>query len=211
MTGPDWTEFTAQRPFRTPRAREALWNRSLEKIAQYRHIGRRRRRHPANVGFLQQLFATRVPMRRVAYLGVVALSLAASSAAWGQDQEPGMAELPPPSPDLPIFAGQPATHPFEAMSGQAAASRVLFEGAGPDNTQIVIREMLIGHRTGQADFPHPALGQDFTPLLSRATPSAVSEHSMRCRAWRSLTRVPVSEPCGPAIALSNCKSARRSP
>src|SRR5262245_57864953 len=31
------------------------------------------------------------------------------------------------------------------------------------------------HRTGQADLPHPALGQDFTPLLSRATPSAVSE------------------------------------
>ena len=31
------------------------------------------------------------------------------------------------------------------------------------------------HRTGQADFPHPALGQDLTPLLSRATPSAVSE------------------------------------
>src|SRR5207302_8472799 len=33
------------------------------------------------------------------------------------------------------------------------------------------------HRTGHADLPHPALGQDFTPLLSRATPSAVSEHS----------------------------------
>src|SRR5215813_3114971 len=31
------------------------------------------------------------------------------------------------------------------------------------------------HRTGQADLPHPALGQDLTPLLSRATPSAVSE------------------------------------
>src|SRR6266481_1889438 len=30
------------------------------------------------------------------------------------------------------------------------------------------------HRTGRADFPHPALGQDFT--LSRATPSAASEH-----------------------------------
>src|ERR1700688_3888277 len=30
------------------------------------------------------------------------------------------------------------------------------------------------HRTGQADFPHPALGQDFTP--SRVTPSAASEH-----------------------------------
>ena len=31
-----------------------------------------------------------------------------------------------------------------------------------------------GHTTGQADFPHPALGQDLT--LSRATPSAASEH-----------------------------------
>ena len=31
-----------------------------------------------------------------------------------------------------------------------------------------------GHTTGHADFPHPALGQDFT--LSRATPSAASEH-----------------------------------
>src|SRR5882757_9695215 len=30
-------------------------------------------------------------------------------------------------------------------------------------------------RTGHADLPHPALGQDFTPLLSRATPSAVSD------------------------------------
>src|SRR6266404_7887709 len=30
------------------------------------------------------------------------------------------------------------------------------------------------HRTGQADFPHPALGQDFTS--SRATTSAASEH-----------------------------------
>src|ERR1700726_362093 len=32
-----------------------------------------------------------------------------------------------------------------------------------------------GHTTGLADLPHPALGQDFTPSLSRATPSAVSE------------------------------------
>jgi hypothetical protein len=83
-------------------------------------------------------------MRRVSYLGVVALSLAVCSAAWGQDQGPGIGELPPPSPDLPISAGQPATHPFAAISGQAAASRILFEGAGPNNTQIVIREMLIG-------------------------------------------------------------------
>ena len=34
------------------------------------------------------------------------------------------------------------------------------------------------HRTGHADLPHPALGQDITPSLSRATPSAVSEYSL---------------------------------
>ena len=47
-----------------------------------------------------------------------------------------------------------------------------------------------GHTTGQADLPHPALGQDFTPLLSRATPSAVSEHSAEfigCPISRSFT------------------------
>jgi hypothetical protein len=33
------------------------------------------------------------------------------------------------------------------------------------------------HRTGQADFPHPALGQDLS-RLSRATPSAASEHHL---------------------------------
>ena len=46
------------------------------------------------------------------------------------------------------------------------------------------------HRTGQADLPHPALGQDFTPLLLRATPSAVSEHSAEfigCPISRSFT------------------------
>src|SRR5450756_685575 len=46
------------------------------------------------------------------------------------------------------------------------------------------------HRTGQADLPHPALGQDFTPSLSRATPSAVSEHLSEfigCPISRSVT------------------------
>ena len=46
------------------------------------------------------------------------------------------------------------------------------------------------HRTGHADLPHPALGQDFTPLLSRAPPSAVSEPSSEligCPISRSLT------------------------
>ena len=46
------------------------------------------------------------------------------------------------------------------------------------------------HRTGHADLPHPALGQDATPVLSRATPSAVSEHKSEligCPISRSIT------------------------
>src|SRR6516225_2307554 len=46
-----------------------------------------------------------------------------------------------------------------------------------------------GHTTGHADFPHPALGQDFTPS-SRVTPSAVSERFselLGCPISRSLT------------------------
>jgi len=51
-------------------------------------------------------------------------------------------------------------------------------------------------RTGQADFPHPALGQDFTPLLSRATPSAVSEHSLEligCEPDKQISRIRLSD------------------
>src|SRR5712691_8033641 len=48
------------------------------------------------------------------------------------------------------------------------------------------------HQTGQADFPHPALGQDFT--LSRATPSAASEHLLE------LIGFPISKGPSPRIA-----------
>ena len=44
----------------------------------------------------------------------------------------------------------------------------------PAGLSLLNMPAFAGHTTGQADFPHPALGQDFT--LSRATPSAASEH-----------------------------------
>jgi hypothetical protein len=124
-------------------------------------------------------------MRRVSYLGVVVLSLAVCWAAWGQDPGPGIGELPPPSPDLPISAGQPATHPFAAMSGQAAASRVLFEGAGPNNTEIVIREMLIGPG---ADVRLDALRGP--ALVTSVTPPQISSIS------RPMTRSTIPEDFG---------------
>ena len=83
-------------------------------------------------------------MRHSALFGFIAVVLTTISVAWAQDQEPQTDELPPPPAGLEIFQGKPSAHPFEALPGQAAAERVLFEGAGPDNTEIIIREMLIG-------------------------------------------------------------------
>ena len=85
------------------------------------------------------------------------------------------------------------------------------------------------HRTGHADFPHPALGQDLTPS-SRATPSAASEHhveligcpismsravSCACLELRSLpsTRVtrfpryyePLRHPKAPGLSLTGVR------
>src|ERR1019366_8181738 len=69
---------------------------------------------------------------------------------------------------------------------RAICCRIFTPAARPEYPAASLRDYCCGvltpfphpsHRTGQADFPHPALGQDFTPSLSRATPSAVSEHS----------------------------------
>ena len=49
------------------------------------------------------------------------------------------------------------------------------------------------HRTGRADFPHPALGQDFTPT---PTPRCVLARSgVRDRSARKDARVDMSRPC----------------
>src|SRR5712675_253595 len=62
------------------------------------------------------------------------------------------------------------------------------------------------HRTGRADLPHPALGQDLTPLLSRATPSAVSEP------FAEFIGCPISQVLHPVLrTLSLCTCCRHYP
>src|ERR1700676_1808999 len=46
----------------------------------------------------------------------------------------------------------------------------------PQGDSHVVRSASRGGSSGAPILPHPALGQDFTPSLSRATPSAASEH-----------------------------------
>ena len=50
------------------------------------------------------------------------------------------------------------------------------------------------HRTGQADFPHPALGQNFTPSPTARRAQAGS--SVRAQSARKDARVNRSRPCG---------------
>jgi hypothetical protein len=97
-------------------------------------------------------------MRRALLSAVTVLTIAACGAARGQP-EPGTGELPPPRPNAPVFAGQPIAHPFQSVAGEPAATRVLFQGPGPNNTQVTIRELLIGPK-GQVHLnalPGPAL------------------------------------------------------
>jgi hypothetical protein len=49
------------------------------------------------------------------------------------------------------------------------------------------------HRTGQADFPHPALGQDFTPSPTARRAQACS--GVRAQSARKDARVDRSRPC----------------
>src|SRR6202163_1107455 len=49
------------------------------------------------------------------------------------------------------------------------------------------------HRTGQADFPHPALGQNFTPSPTARRAQACS--GVRARSARKDARVDSSRPC----------------
>jgi len=49
------------------------------------------------------------------------------------------------------------------------------------------------HRTGHADFPHPALGQDFTP--SPTARRARARSVVRARSARTGARVDTSRPC----------------
>jgi hypothetical protein len=51
----------------------------------------------------------------------------------------------------------------------------------------------LAHRTGHADLPHPALGQDFTP--SPTTRRAQAQSNVRARGARKGARVDRSRPC----------------
>jgi len=79
--------------------------------------------------------------------GSIALVLAVSGLAFGQNgSHSDTGPLPPPPSGTAAYVGQPPTNPFESLGTQEGSMRTIFLGQGPDNSNIEIREVIIGAR-----------------------------------------------------------------
>jgi hypothetical protein len=115
-------------------------------------------------------------MRYAALVETIVLLLAASGVAWGQDAtQRDTSPLPPPPPDSAVYSGRAIEHPFERIDDQAGSMRVMFEGPGPEKSQIEIREILISPK---ALVRIPALlGPALVDLRSGAGTLRVGDHA----------------------------------
>ena len=83
-------------------------------------------------------------MRITLPCGSIALVLAVSGLAWGQDgSHSDTGPLPPPPPGAAAYVGRPAAIPFERLGTQDGSIRTIFQGQGPDSSNTEIREVII--------------------------------------------------------------------
>lgn len=86
-------------------------------------------------------------MRITLPCGTIALVLAVSGLALGQDNSHSeTGPLPPPPSDATAYVGQPPAIPFEKLGTQDGSMRTIFRGQGPNNSNIEVRELIIGAR-----------------------------------------------------------------
>jgi hypothetical protein len=79
--------------------------------------------------------------------GSIALVLAVSGLALGQDgSHSDTGPLPPPPPGAAAYVGRPPAIPFERLGTQDGSMRTIFRDQGSDNSNIEIREVIIGAR-----------------------------------------------------------------
>ena len=79
--------------------------------------------------------------------GSIALVLAVSGLAWGQDgSHSDTGPLPPPPSGAAAYVGRPPAIPFERLGTQDGSMRTIFQGQGPDISNIEIREVIVGAR-----------------------------------------------------------------
>ena len=94
------------------------------------------------------------------FSAALALCPGASGPARGQDDaERATADLPPPPAGAAEYPARTPGAPFERIGGQNAAMRTIFQGPGPDNSRIEIREIIVGPRADVElpPMPGPAL------------------------------------------------------
>ena len=86
-------------------------------------------------------------MRITLPCGSIALVLAVSGLALGQDgSHSDTGPLPLPPPGAAAYVGRPPAIPFERLGTQDGSMRTIFRDQGPDNSNIEIREVIIGAR-----------------------------------------------------------------
>jgi hypothetical protein len=97
--------------------------------------------------------------------GSIALVLAVSGLALGQDgSHRDTGPLPPPPSGAAAYVGRPPEIPFERLGTQDGSMRTIFQGQGPNNSNIEIREIIIGARAFVRLDPLP--GQALVDLRS---------------------------------------------
>jgi hypothetical protein len=99
-------------------------------------------------------------VRTTLLCGSIALALAAFNLAWGQDGSHNKTRpLPPPPPGAAAYTSAPPAIPFQSLGTQAGSMRTVFQGPGPGNLKIEIRELMVGPRTAVRldPLPGPAL------------------------------------------------------
>lgn len=75
----------------------------------------------------------------------VALTVSGSASAQG-DVDGNTGPLPPPPAGAAEYKAQAPAIPFERIGTQGGSMRTLFQGAGPGNSRVEIRELIIGPR-----------------------------------------------------------------
>ena len=86
-------------------------------------------------------------MRVTLPCGSIAFVFAISGLAWGQDgAHSDTGPLPPPPPGAVAYVGRPPAIPFERLGTQDGSIRTIFQGQGPDISNIEIREVIVGAR-----------------------------------------------------------------
>src|SRR5580704_9170469 len=102
---------------------------------------------------------------------------------------------------ITLLGGAAATWPLAARAQTNRVRKIGVLLGGSENDAEMRAEVFalqkglqeLGHRTGHEDFPHPALGQDFTP--SPTARRAQAGTGARARSTRKGARVDTSRPC----------------